>query len=169
MDINEILSKLPKNKSHQNNGKTILQTLLLLYLEKQIIQNDIALQEQNLTQETEDLLEYKKVWLNCWLKKRSIIFKDYFPLNIMKLDINITELYKSIKQNLQQIDPMWKISIYQDCVRFEGYTFQEFTAFDKDTAFCKKCLKKEYSSIKLDNNARENSLKEIANLLEITI
>lgn len=106
MDINEILSKLPKNKSHQNNGKTIQQTLLLLYLEKQIIQNDIALQEQNLTQETEDLLEYKKVWLNCWLKKRSIIFKDYFPLNIMKLDINITELYKSIKQNLQQIDPM---------------------------------------------------------------
>ena len=60
MDINEILSKLPKNKSHQNNGKTIQQTLLLLYLEKQIIQNYIALQEQNLTQETEDLLEYKR-------------------------------------------------------------------------------------------------------------
>lgn len=169
MDINKILSKLPANKPLQNNGRTIQQTLLLLCLEKQIIRNDIALQEQNLTQETEDLLEYKKIWLNCWLKKRSLIFKDYLPLNIMELDINITELYKSIQQNIQQTNPMWKISIYQDCVRFEGYAFQEFTAFDKDTVFFKKWLKNEYSSIKLDDNAKAQSLERIVKLLEIAI
>lgn len=110
-----------------------------------------------------------KVWLNCWIKKRSIIFKDYLPLNIMELDISITELYKNIKQDLQQTDPMWKISIYQDCVRFEGYDFQEFTSFDKETATFRNWLKDEYLSIKLDDNTKAQSLKKIVKLLEIAI
>lgn len=60
----------------------------------------------------------------------------------MELDISITELYKNIKQDLQQTDPMWKISIYQDCVRFEGYDFQKFTSFDKETATFRKMVKR---------------------------
>lgn len=58
MDINEILSKLSEKESPPSR-RTPKQTLLLLCLEKQIIQNDIVLHEQNLTQKTENFLEYE--------------------------------------------------------------------------------------------------------------
>lgn len=170
MNINEILNNLPNAKPHQNSDRTIKQTLLLFCLEKQIIQKDITLLEEHPIKEIVDILEYKKIWLDCWLKKRNAIFKDYYLLNIMNFDMNTTkELYKNIKQNTPLTDSTWKISIYYHCTRFEGYAFHEFTAFDKESVPFKKWLKKEYSSIKLDDNAKAQSLKEIASLLEITI
>ena len=167
-----ILSKLP-DKPFFTGGKSIKQTLLLLCLEKQIIKNDIAWEEKHPTPNTVDgdILEYKKIWLDCWEKKRNKIFhQNQTPIEIDAIDkSDIKNLYENIKNIENSGNLMWERTIYNECYRFEGYAFHEFTVFDKETSFFKKWLRKEYSSIKLNANAKEEALKEIAELLEIVI
>ena len=168
-NVSDILKQLP-NETFFEEGKSVKQTLLLFCLENQLMQNDIDWERKNVTGMTEDILEYKEIWLIYWSRKKNETFKKYLTLDIRNFDMNaIRMLYEDICQTLKTADPTWKMTVYNECARFEAYAFHELTVFDEECTAFKKWLKKEYSSIKLDDGIKNHTLKEIAKLLEITI
>ena len=135
MEIEEFNSKLNDN-SILSSGMTFKQEVIILYLQKRMIDNDINWEEQY--NALSDRVSYKKVWLTLWKKEN---LGNSFD-SLMN-EHQMQELLEKVKYQ----DMNNRILIFLKCQQFTPYTSDSVPNLNEELFNGRQDLAEEYYNI----------------------